>query len=73
MNGPDIDSTRADSFLSKTHFFLTVEKDGEKVLNNDQISRYKNFQDKYDNYDPEIHERVLRESELVLLNQKNQN
>ena len=49
------------------------EKDGEKVLNNDQISRYKNFQDKYDNYDPEIHERVLRESELVLLNQKNQN
>ncbi len=49
------------------------EKDGEKVLNNVQISRYKNFQDKYDNYDPEIHDRVLKDSELVLLNQKNQN
>jgi hypothetical protein len=49
------------------------EKDGEKVLNHDQINRYKKFQDKYDNYDQETHERVLKDSELVLLNQKNQN
>jgi hypothetical protein len=49
------------------------ETDGERVLNNVQINRYKNFQDKYDNYDPEIHEKLLKDSELVLLNQKNQN
>ena len=49
------------------------ETDGDKVLNDDQISRYKNFQDKYDNYDSETHDRVTKESELVLLNQKNQN
>ena len=49
------------------------ETDGDKVLNSNQINRYKKFQDKYDNYDPEIHEKVLKDSELVLLNQKNQN
>jgi hypothetical protein len=46
------------------------EKDGDNVLNDDQQARYKNFQEKYDNYDPGILERVNKESELVLLNQQ---
>ena len=46
------------------------EKDGDTVLNEAQQTRYKNFQEKYDNYDPEILERVSKESELVLLNQQ---
>ncbi len=49
------------------------EKDGDNVLNDDQQARYKNFQEKYDNYDPEILERVNKESELVLLNQQKKN
>ena len=49
------------------------EKDGDSVLNYDQKARYKNFQEKYDNYDPEILERVTKESELVLLNQPKKN
>ena len=49
------------------------EKDGDNVLNNAQQARYKNFQEKYDNYDPEILERVNKESDLVLLNQQKKN
>ena len=49
------------------------EKDGIIVLNSTQKNRYKCFQNKYDNYDQDILERVIKDSELVLLNQPKKN
>ena len=48
-------------------------EDGNNILNINQIKRYKSFQDKYDNYNKEIIDKVIRESELVLINQPNKN